>query len=338
MRRRTFLASTIAALPVAVAGCTDISDPREQDVPPGQDTGARANQIPAAHLDMDPMNNTDIGKRHAWFVTKTPIAQRLVIERTLNHGSTTVDAEHPPVSGEKPWRYDGHVYRFSYDVKNEPPATRYVWNLEPTNEGGDEVTVRFEDLPHLDREKFRFVGLADGASGDRTPLDTGRTFVYANADRDDSALVPTPDRPIIVWEPDRRARFSVTDSIAKNATLKTYQYTAEQLAPSVEAYGQQLRDRFTFELSGLSTAEREIVERATTKHGNTVEHGESPPDAFWSLADTFRQHEAVDDHRAGVTGYYLVSYDGQIYWTDLISEKDYNIGKTATSPTQTANN
>lgn len=205
-------------------------------------------------------------------------------------------------SGGKPWVYDGGVYRFSYDVNNERPATRYFWTIEPTNEGGDKATVRFEDLPLLDREKFRFFGLEDGAYGERSPLDVGSTFVYANADRDDSALVPTPDRPIIVWGSDRRARFSVTDSNSENATLKTYQYTSEQLAPSVEAYGQQLRERYTFELSGLSNAEWEIVKHATARRGYTVENGESPPDAFWSLADKFRQHEAVDDHRAGVTG------------------------------------
>lgn len=331
MRRRTFLASATAALPIAGAGCTTILDKRGQDSNPERSPEAHGARIPAARLQMMAVDNTDIGQRHAHFVEQFNTKRRLVIERTVENGSTRVDGEGPPARGDKPVVYDRSVYRISYRVVNERPATRYFWNLEPTDGGSDEETVQFEDLPRLDREKFRLVGLADGAYGERNSLDVGMTFKYANEDRDESALVPTPERPIIVWGPDRRARFSVTNSNSKNATLKTYEYTVKRLAPTVEAYGQQLRERYTFELSGLSDAERNIVDQAIGEHGYTVERGESPPDAFWSLADRFRQQEAVEDRRDGVTGEYLATYEGQIYGTELINGDDYNTGKTATT-------
>lgn len=331
MRRRTLLASVTAALPVSVAGCTDLLDERGQDTTPENSPEAHGAPIPAARLQMTVVDNADIGKRRTRFVEQYNTKRRLVIERAVENGSTTVDAESPPARGEKPSVYNGSVYRIAYEATNERPATRYFWDLEPTDEGSDEETVRFEDLPRLDREKFRLVGLADGAHGERNPLDVGMTFKYANADRGESALVPTPDRPIIVWGPNRRARFSVRDSNTKNATIKTYRYTAEQLAPTVAAYGQHLRDQYTFELSGFSDGERDIVEQALDDHGYTVEQGESPPDDFWSLADIFRQEEAVEDHKEGVTGEYLTTYDGDIYWTELINGRDYRTGKTATT-------
>ncbi|WP_433630012.1 hypothetical protein [Halomicrococcus sp. NG-SE-24] len=144
---------------------------------------------------------------------------------------------------------------------------------------------------------------------DDTPLDIGKTFVYANADRNQSALVPTPDRSVIEWKSGSRARFSITGSNSKDATLKTYQYTSHQLAPTVEAYGQQLRDQYTFELSGVADTDRNLLNQAIAEHGYTVERGESPPNAFWSLVDTFQQHEAIADRKDGVTGDYLTTYD-----------------------------
>ncbi|WP_139136130.1 hypothetical protein [Haladaptatus sp. W1] len=231
-----------------------------------------------------------------------------------------VDDQSPPIwEDSRPWVCDGGVYQFSYEVRNERPATRYFWDLTPVQQADQDNIVQFDELPRLDREKFRLVGLGDDAVDEETPLDVGMTFVYANADRNQSALVPTPDRPVIEWKTGSRARFSITDSNSKNATLKTYQYTAHQLAPTVEAYGQQLRTRYTFELSGLSDAERNLVEKSIGRYGYNIERGGTPSDAFWSLIEIFQQHEAVVDGKEGVTGDYLTTYDGQVYWVELVN-------------------
>ncbi len=93
-------------------------------------------------------------------------------------------------------------------------------------------------------------------------FDTGDTFVYANVERNQSALVPTPEHSVIEWKSGVRARFSVTDSNSDDATLKTYRYTAKQLAPTAAAFGEQLHDEFLFELTGLTDAERTLVKQA----------------------------------------------------------------------------
>ncbi len=160
------------------------------------------------------------------------------------------------------------------------------------------------------------------------------TFVYANTDRNQSALVPTPDRSVIEWKSGSRAEFSITGSNSKDVTLKTYRYTAHQLAPTVEAYGKQLHNQYTFELSGLSDAERELVNKAIGRYGFTVERGGSPPDAFWSLIDRFQQYEAVTDGYEGVTGDYLTTYDVQVYWIELINGNDFGRQKTTTTTEQ----
>ncbi|WP_458206628.1 hypothetical protein [Haladaptatus sp. NG-SE-30] len=330
--RRVFLTSTATVLTVAVAGCTNLPGSTGQDNSPQRDAVDDGNPIPAARLQMTAVENRDIGERQTLSTRENSEKGRRVIKRAVQNGSTIVDDQSPPIwEGSTPWVYDGSVYRVSYDVRNERPATRYFWNLTPVQQANKDDIVRFDELPRLDREKFRLVGLGDVAVGDDTPLDIGKTFVYANADRNQSALVPTPDRSVIEWKSGSRARFSITGSNSKDATLKTYRYTAHQLASTVEAYGQQLRDKYTFELSGLADAERNLVNQAIAEHGYTVERGGSPPDAFWSLVDTFQQHEAVADRKDGVTGDYLTTFDGQVYWTELINGNDYGVGKTTTT-------
>ncbi|WP_458188630.1 hypothetical protein [Haladaptatus sp. NG-WS-4] len=327
--RRAFLASAVTGLPAAMAGCTSIADSSGEEKSPRR-TEAEGNPPPAARLQMAAVQNAEIGRRHVLSLREYPDECRRVVERTVENGSMTVDAESPPLwRDERPFLYDGGVYRLSYDVRNERPATRYFWDLTPVERAAEDEIVQFGDLPRLDREKFRLVGLGDDAVGEDTPLDVGMTFVYANTDRNQSALVPTPDRLVVEWESSRRARFSIRNSNSKDATLKTYRYTAERIAPTVGAYGRHLRDRYAFELSGLADAERELVTRAI-EHGYTVERGDSPSDAFSSLVDEFRRHEAVTTGEDGVSGDYLTTYDGQVYWTELRDGHDAG-GETTTT-------
>lgn len=212
--------------------------------------------------------------------------------------------------------YEGSVYRISYEIVDERPATQYFWRFEPADDGPDDETVRFEDLPEQDRERFRWAGLADGAD-DESGV-TGGAFTYADGQRETSALVPAPDRPIIVWGPDRRVRFTVTKANDEDATLRTYRYRPEQLASSVEAYGGHLREQYAFELSGLSEDERAIVDQATQKNGFAVHAGGQVPDAFESVAQRFSEEAAIESYIGGNAGDYLASYEGEVHDTRLI--------------------
>lgn len=328
MRRRTFLVSATTALPVAVAGCTNVPVPgREGSAEnPNGSTGA---QLRVALLRMRPGDDADIGQRYARFPSRyrDPPKRGLVVTRAIENGSTKIDGEGPPARGEKPVIYEDSVYQISYKVVDERPATRYFWRFEPADDGSDDETVRFEDLPELDRERFRWEGLADGSDG-QTGV-TGGAFKYANEKRDESALVPTPDKPIVVWGPDRRARFEIRKTNDKNATLKTYRYSAEQVAASVEAYGQHLREQYTFELSGLTDAERDIVKEATQKHGFVVTAGDPVPDAFESVAERFRDQEAITSSLGGNAGNYLARYEDDLYTTRLLDRDDVRTETTA---------
>lgn len=328
--RRTFLTSTTSFVSLVVAGC--VSDPTTSG--DTRNTVAQANQLPAAQLEMGPIDDpAQIGTAHARRVESCIVADcRPIVERAVEKGSVTVDGESPPIGREEPLLWDdGSVYRLNYEVAAERPATRYFWKFDPVDEAPAEETVSYENLPSIDREKFRLAGLADGSSG-KAGLNLGTAFVYANADREESALVPTPDRPVIAWGPERRARFTIKMTNEEDATLKTYRYTATQLAPSAAAYGRDLRDRYAFELSGLSDAERDIVEQATERSGFFVPPDESPPDAFRSLVDRFRNQDELPAGGSGgeVSGVYLARYEGQLYWTRLLNGDDVRGGKTAT--------
>ena len=78
-----------------------------------------------------------------------------------------------------------------------------------------------------------------------------------------------------------------------------------------EEFAEQVRSEYRFTLSGLSEAERDIVAEA-------IEDGYyegSANDAFRSVAERFRAHEAVRPETGG--GYWLARYEGTDYWSDL---------------------
>lgn len=327
--RRRVLASFATGVSLAAAGCTGLLG---RDTPPvadeeRPDKEAQAARRPAALLRMQAVTDAAVGHRGTRPGSEYGSEGRLVVREAVENGTKTVEAAFPPVRGGPPVLYDGQVYRFTYEATAERPATLYFWDLEPTDDASADETVPFEDLPEVDRERFRLSGLADGQAGDRTPIDVGGTFRYADADVERSALVPTPERPVVEWGSDRRARFSVTGSSDEDVTLVTYQYAAERLASSAAEYGRRLRRQYAFELSGLTDDERDLVERAL-EGGYSVERGETPPDAFESLADRFGEHDAVDPGRGGVSGEYLLEYEGEVYWARLIDGEDSSTAET----------
>lgn len=333
--RRVFLASTLTTLTAATAGCTSDSSSSDPDSETQRsfDSESSGAPTPAAQLHMSAMEDGAIGRHRTRSTRELLEKGQRVVERAARNGSTTIDDQTPPIwETERPWLYDGSVYRLSYEKRNERPATRYFWEFSPVKQANEDDIVRFEDLPRLDREKFRWIGFGDDAVDDDTRLDRGSTFVYANTDRNWSALVPTPDRSVIEWQSGSRVRFSIRDLNSKDATLKTYRYTANQLAPTAAAFGKQLRDQYSFELSGLTDAERTLVKRAIER-GYTVEQGESPSDTFRSLVDAFQQHEAVS--RSGPEWEYLTTYDGRVYWAQLIHESRDGKGTTTAGKTAT---
>ena len=312
MRRRALLASGVGLLPLA--GCLSA-------IPGGGSGLAGSNgaaEVPTASLSMESVGDADIPARVLYTVTaeygngkRTPEAA--LIDRAEREGSATVERTRPPLPEDRPLAYGETVYRLAYEVTEETPAIRFSVKVDIVN--GDERagrTVRFADLPAVDREVFERNGLASGEV-----VGVGTTLLYTEREVERSALVPETDVAVIEWGSGSEAEWVVDD--AHETTLSTYRYTVERATPASE-HGREVRERFAWELSDLDDAEREVVESAIGDR-YVVAPDETPSPTLASLVERFRPHDRVEEssseYRDGVSGPYLVRYDGETYWTRL---------------------
>lgn len=311
MDRREFLAAG-ATLAIATAGgCTGCA------------------KAPATSLRMVPLSDYETAEEVTQRVDGDD--ERRLVREAVENGSATAEGTDPPFPEDRAFVYENAVYRLSREVVDSTSATRFHFTLNPAEESVPESeTVRFADLPAVDRETFAARGWADDPF-----LGFGSSILYLDGDISDSALVPEPDRPVVVWDSETKGRFEVDDS--HETDLKRYRYESEQVHASAEEYGAQVRERYAFELSGLTDAERDIVSEATVPDDFSVPYGESPPDAALKLANRFRQHETVqyawedaegesvsDSSGSGrIDGTYLVRYDGDIYWTNVQVSREF---------------
>lgn len=182
----------------------------------------------------------------------------------------------------------------------------------------DSKTIRYETLPAVDREEFAALGFVN-----KRPIGIGTTFSYTPAEVERSVLVPKPKYPVIVW-PNGPARFAVDESYTFE--MKTYRYTGVKIASTVE-YGERIRNRYVFTLSGIPAAERRILRTAIeSEDGYVVEPDAEPSSAFRSLVARFRPARSVgEESETEVDGPYLVRYDEQVYWTVVLVGNDYSV-------------
>ena len=306
MRRRALLSSVASTLPVALAGCTGEKSRLSADVA----------EAPTARLEMTSVTDEELPEKVLYTVrgySGSDEKGRLV-DRAID-GGTTTEATRPPLPEDRHIFYEDTVYQLSHEVIERTPATRYSVKVDIV-EGtvAESETIQFSELPDVDRETFAEKGLADGGV-----VGIGTTFLYTDAEREQSVLVPDSDYSVIVWENGSRAEWVVDD--AYDTTLNTYRYTAERVASAAE-YGRQMRERFAFELSDLSDAQRDIVETAIEEDQYVVEPDETPSAAFVSLTDRFRGREQAhglgEDGEGDLSGPYLVRYGDEVYWTILV--------------------
>lgn len=306
MRRRALLTSAAIAVPSALAGCTALN-PLD-----GNGNGAGEVKGPTASLKMEAMNDTEL-LSNGLFAGGIDSSNTKLFGRILD-GGATVEKPRPPFPENQHLFYDKVVYQLSYEVIERTPATFYSVKVDITKEPASEAeTIRFDDLPSVDRETFAENGLASGKT-----IGIGTRFLYTNAERKRSVLVPESDYSNIVWEDGTRAEWVVDG--ATDTTLKTYRYTAERI-DAAEEYGRRLRERFAFELSDLPDAQRDIIETAINENQYLVASDESPPSALVSLADRFRTHEQThrlnEDGDGGLSGSYIIRYKNTTYWTSF---------------------
>ena len=327
MRRRALLASCAALLPLA--GCLSTVT--------GGGAGAAGSSLsaeaPTASLSMEPVEDAELPARVLYAVApaygngeRTPEAA--LIDRVEREGSATTDRTRPPLPEDRPLAYGDTVYRLGYEVTEETPATRFSVKVDIVNGGEREGrAVEFSDLPPVDREAFERKGLASGEV-----IGIGTTLLYTDSEAERSALVPESDVSVIEWGSGSEAEWVVDG--AHETTLRTYRYTVEETTPTSE-YGRGIRERFAWDLAGLSDAERGVV-GAAVEDRHVVAPDETPSPALESLVERFRPHDRVEEssseYRDGVSGPYLVRYGGELYWTRL-SVRPSAFGSDAGTPT-----
>jgi len=277
---------------------------------------------------MRPITDAEIARRVTVAIDQSGDGERArLVDRAASTGSAVENGTQPLLEDGDQVVQDGTVYQLSVQQTEQRPATRYQVTINDL--AYDSVTtepgagrIQFPNLPAVDREQFRNVGLEDG-----DPLGIGTNFMYTDPEREESVLVPTPEYSVVVWGPDQRARFSVDGS--HRVTVRTYRYATEQVA-TAEAYGQRLREEYGFELADLSAGEQDIVAAAIeTDDRYTVPHTATPPAAFQSLAERFRPHaspsgvrEAEQRNQGQISGTYLVRCEGDVYWTRLFLSEE----------------
>jgi hypothetical protein len=240
MRRRALLATAATSLPALIAGCTGSG---------GLGGSNAAAEAPTARLELETLADANLPTKVLYTVRPAEGNDETarLFDRILDGGATT-KATRPPFPELQHIAYQDGVYELSYEVIGETPATRYSVKVDIVTDSVIEAeAIQFADLPEVDQEEFAAHGLADG-----DPVGIGTTFLYTDAEREQSVLVPESEYSYITWDDGTEAEWVVDD--AYNTTLNTYRYSADQVATAAD-YGQQMRERFSFELAGLPDAQ-----------------------------------------------------------------------------------
>ncbi|RBI60035.1 hypothetical protein DMJ13_20340 [halophilic archaeon] len=241
-----------------------------------------------------------------------------ILDRILA-GGTTIKDTRPPLPAGDHLVYNGKVYQLSHEVVQRTPATRYSVKVDIV-EGDVNASemIQFSELPRVDRRVFAANGLANGET-----VGIGTTFLYTDAERAQSALVPESKYSVIVWEDGSKAEWVVDD--AMQTTVNTYRYSSEKIATAA-TYGQQIRKRAAFTLSNLPDAQRKIVTTTISDSEYVIAADKSLSSAFAGLVRRFRDHDhptALNESGEGdLNGVYLLEFDDTFYWTVLMVQSD----------------
>ncbi|PSQ07296.1 hypothetical protein BRC97_04010 [Halobacteriales archaeon QS_6_71_20] len=335
--RRGFLATTATLAATATGGCT----------------GCAAS--PTASLRLTPADDARLAREaltvfDAGSEPDRPERERAALaERVVAEGSATVEDADPPLPTDRPAVVgDAGVYRFAAEPVDSRDLRSFSVTIDPirVDEGeetpGPDRRVRYENLPEVDRSV-----LADRGYDDERPIGIGTALSYRPEAVEESALVPDPEYPVVVW-PDGPARFEVDG--ASTYTLFTYRLTAERVA-SAAAFGADIRARFGFSPAPLPSEERAILDAAVVPgtpaadadgesdggSGYHVAGDEAPSEAFRSLVDRFRARDPVtfeweaEPEPWRASGEYVVRYDDAVHWARLFVDESAFTG-TPTEP------
>jgi len=239
-----------------------------------------------------------------------------LIAAAVDGGTNRTDSHGPPYQPDRPVAHNDTVYDLSWsEASRETSRTEY--RIEMAVVDDDRATdASFGELPAVDRERLeRYPELIDNYVENpeaEVPEAVAYPIYYPPAEREGSAIVPDPqyDTLSVAGQP---VALSVEPT---TVSLDVYQYAATERAPSVAAFGRELRRDHLFELTGLSETEREFFDRVRSEGSFYKGSFDDVPDgAFEGLADHFVSQPAIFVENS--TGEWLTRYEGTDYWVEI---------------------
>jgi len=281
MRRRQFLASGTVLLSVAVAGCGH----------------------PNVVLDLEAASDEDIADE-ASTPAEPGSEEHDVLASARDNGSATRRGRRELFDRTDTVQVDGGFYEVTETRTESSEVTVYSVDvaLNPDDTKAEVGAVAYDDLPEYDRRKLEvIVSGPEPEDGER--LNASIEYDSAEDVGDRSALVPDSRYDIVTHDGDRH-RVAVD---SRRVSEAEYRYEVRQVAPDAETFAEQVRGEYLFALTGLSEAEREVVEEAID--GAYYEDD----DGFQSVVDRIRDHEGpnVEDSY----GTWLLGYENEEYLT-----------------------
>jgi hypothetical protein len=288
MDRRTILATAGLLLLGVLAGCSA-----------------------AGSLDMDrPANDTDLANgasRATTAVDGGPTSDGALVQRAIENGSATARGQDPPVERGLPFAHEGRYYDVSWNVTERRPATAVRVAIDYNGSAPSSETVAYDALSARDRAVVDQL-LPPKTDDRREGYEFGVRATYNETERNRSVLLA--EEPAAVGYRGETYPIGLVDR--ESVTVRTYRYTTSVVATNSTAYADQLRERYLFDISGLSDAERGVLEEAID---DTYYAEDTDDEAFRSVLDRFEGHEAIERSEYG--GTWLVRYDGEVYLADL---------------------
>lgn len=281
MRRRQFLASGTALLSVALAGCGH----------------------PPVVLDMRTATSADIADEVS--MSAEPDSEEYaVVTSARDNGTATRRGRYELFDRSSTVRVNDTFYDVSETRVASSEVTVYevLIDFDPDDTTPDVGEIRYDDLPAVDRRQLDPVVSEDHPTG-QDGYDVGIGYGTAEEVGNGSVFVPERRYDVIVHDGERY-RVAVNSRTASEAE---YRYEVTEIAPDAEAFADQVRARYLFELTGLSEAERTVVQEG-------IESGYyEDDDAFRSVVERIRGHEGIRED--DFYGTWLIAYEGEEYIT-----------------------
>jgi len=283
MRRRQFLAGGSALLSVTVAGCGH----------------------PDEVLDLDEASDEDIADERSTRVEPGSEEYR-VVTSARDNGSATRTGSFELFDWTDTARVNGTYYEVSETRVESTEKTVYDVDvdLDPGNRTAEVGETAYEDLPAFDREKLALIPSSDESTAD-TPSAVAVDYGTAAEVGDRSVFVPERQYDVVTHD-GHRYRVAVDSGTAPEAV---YRYEVTEVASDVETFADRIRERYLFALTGLSDAEREVVEEAI----DSAYYEDD--DAFRSVVEKIRDHERLEGE--DTYGTWLLTYEDEEYLTDV---------------------